>query len=387
MNEPHLAVWKDKYGPTRPRRLLALDGGGILGIMTLAILKEIERQVAESTGQGARFRLGDFFDYVGGTSTGSIIAAGLSLGMSVDELLDFYQSSGRAMFEKEWLWRRARALYQADPLKKKLQDVLGADRTLGAEDLRCLLLIVTRNATTDSPWPISNNPFAKYNDRQRSNCNLDIPLWQLVRASTAAPVYFPPQDLKFGAQEAFTFMDGGITPYNNPAFLLYRMATIPEFHLQWPAGEKDLMLISVGTGSAPKIAYDVDESGSLIFKNLATLPGILMGGISVDQDINCRAVGRCLIGREIDRELGDMRLNPDTPEADEGRAFLYARFDPDVTLKGLTELGLKHISPSEVNAMDDVDDMAAMLEVGTAYAKRHVDMTKFAHLWKAGGAR
>ena len=72
------------------------------------------------------------------------------------------------------------------------------ERTLGADDLCSLLLIVTRNATTDSPWPVSNNPFAKYNDRTRKDCNLQIPLWQLVRASTAAPVYFPPEIVGVG---------------------------------------------------------------------------------------------------------------------------------------------------------------------------------------------
>jgi uncharacterized protein len=50
-----------------------------------------------------------------------------------------------------------------------------------------------RNVTTDSPWPVTNNPYAKYNARNRADRNLDLPLWQLVRASTAAPVYFPPE--------------------------------------------------------------------------------------------------------------------------------------------------------------------------------------------------
>ena len=51
---------------------------------------------------------------------------------------------------------RLRSFYQADPLRKKLNSVFG-ERKLGAEDLRSLLLIVTRNATTDSPWPVCNN--------------------------------------------------------------------------------------------------------------------------------------------------------------------------------------------------------------------------------------
>ena len=63
--------------------------------------------------------------------------------------------------------------------------------TLGDDGLRTLLMMVLRNHTTDSPWPVSNNPGGRYNQRVRDDgtprldCNLDLPLWQLVRASTA----------------------------------------------------------------------------------------------------------------------------------------------------------------------------------------------------------
>ena len=60
---------------------------------------------------------------------------------------------------------------------------------------------------------------AKYNDPALEDCNLNLPLWQLVRASTAAPTYFPPEVVTVGGQ-VFLFVDGGITTYNNPAFQL-----------------------------------------------------------------------------------------------------------------------------------------------------------------------
>ena len=88
--------------------------------------------------------------------------------------------------------------YGIDRLKGLLQEVLGKDTTLGSDDLKTLLLMVLRNATTDSPWPLSNNPRALYNDPARANNNLNIPLWQLVRASTAAPKYFPPEVVTVG---------------------------------------------------------------------------------------------------------------------------------------------------------------------------------------------
>jgi hypothetical protein len=74
-----------------------------------------------------------------------------------------------------------------------------------------------------APWPVSNNPAAKYNALDRIDCNLRIPLWQFVRGSTAAPTYFPPEVGKVGEDE-FIFVDGGVTMYNNPAFQLFLMA-------------------------------------------------------------------------------------------------------------------------------------------------------------------
>ncbi len=87
-----------RYRPERPRRILALDGGGIRGLITLEVLRRLESELATATGVGETFRLCDFFDLVGGTSTGAIIAAGLARGMSVEEISKFYQTFGRKVF-------------------------------------------------------------------------------------------------------------------------------------------------------------------------------------------------------------------------------------------------------------------------------------------------
>jgi uncharacterized protein len=383
----YLNNWNDKYAASRPRRLLALDGGGIRGIISLEILRKIEIQLATLTGEGRAFRLGNYFDYIGGTSTGAVIAAGFAVGKTVEELINFYISAGSLMFEKATMLTRLRRFYETDPLRQKLLEVLG-DRKLGAADLKCLLLVVTRNATTDSPWPISNNPLARYNDRTRKDCNLEIPLWNLVRASTAAPVYFPPEILNWDKDDpskTFVFVDGGMTPYNNPAFLLYRMATLPQYQLCWPTGESKMMIISVGTGSPTRLDRNLDARGELIFSNLGHLPGVLMGGAAIDQDINCRTVGRCVFGHVIDRELGDMiprRGDPITGDAiplqeNCGRHFLYARFNPDLSRAGLDTLHLAAINPAEVEAMDGVANIRQMQDVGRAYASEFVEMAPF----------
>ena len=281
--------------PNRPHRILSLDGGGIRGVVSLGILAEIERQLAEQSGSPSRFRLGHYFDYIGGTSTGAIVAAGLARGMSVAQLLHFYRAKGADMFDKTAIWKRWKTLYEDEALARQLQLTFGADTTLEPQYLRCLLLVMTRNLTTDSPWPVSSNPLAKYNEPDRPDCNLRIPLWQLVRASTAAPVYFPPERVAVG-DKTFVFVDGGVTPYNNPALCLYRLATLDDYRLRWPVGEDKLMVVSVGTGATPTAGPDADDGDGTILGNASKVPGALMYGAQVDQDLNCRTVGRCVAG-------------------------------------------------------------------------------------------
>ncbi len=357
----------DRYSIESSRRILSLDGGGIRGVLTLEILLEMEMQLQSALGRNEEFRLSDFFDYFGGTSTGAIIAAGLSRGMSVSQLLKFYEERGEAMFDKAFLLKRVKYFYKEGPLLKELQKTFGT----GNIDVRCgdfksLLLIVTMNRSTDSPWPISNNPFAKYNDPKRPDCNLRIPLYQLVRASTAAPAYFRPETLQWdpdNPEKTFVFVDGGVTPYNNPAFLLYRMATQAPYNLNWKTGEKELLIVSVGTGSAPS-----PGTYSNLISTVRELPNNLMYTMQVDQDINCRTVGRCIFGAPIDRELGDLiPMHADgsilSLDNDASRHFSYVRYNADLSEEGLRELGLGHIESDRVRQMDSVECIEELSEV------------------------
>jgi hypothetical protein len=359
------------YNADRPHKMLALDGGGIRGMIALQVLRRIEEIVGT--------RLCDYFDYIGGTSTGAIIAAGLAHGMSVDELTKFYRSVGPLMFEKRWLLERWKSFYDADPLVKQLQTVFGADTTLepgelGDEEkgkhLESLLLVVTRNATTDSPWPVSSNPDAKYCAPDRKDCNLRVKLWQLVRASTAAPVFFPPEIIRWDKDDptkTFVFVDGGTTVYNNPAFLLYRMATIAPYNLNWRKGERNLLLISIGTGSAPGGSQTELSPEMNIGSGLKSLALAVMYSAQVDQDINCRMVGRCVFGAPIDREIGD--LIPTEPlTTDLGRAFLYARYDADLSAAALKEIGCGDIDAVAVRELDAVDRLDDLERIGKAVA-------------------
>jgi hypothetical protein len=147
--------------------------------------------------------------------------------------------------------------------------------------------------------------------------------------------------------------------------------------LNWTSGENEMMLISIGTGSHARLDSDLDVRGQLLTTNAARLPGVLIGGALVDQDINCRAIGRCVFGAPIDRELGDMIARDGDPLTEKPRQFLYARYNPDVTREGLDALGLKQINPDHVQSLDQVAYIPEMQEVGRAYANRFVEMKLF----------
>ncbi len=229
-----------------PKRILSLDGGGVRGVISLRILKRVESLLRDAT-RNPRLRLSEWFDFIGGTSTGAIIAACLSLGMEAGQIEEFYQSCAREMFRRASLVERLWYRYEKDRLSAKLREILG-EETLGSDKISTLLLLMLRNATTESTWPISNNPWALYNDPARPNCNLRLPLWQLVRASTAAPSYFPAETIRVGPRP-FLFQDGGVTPFNNPAFQMFLMATAGPYRVGWKAAPESLLVVSVGAGS------------------------------------------------------------------------------------------------------------------------------------------
>jgi uncharacterized protein len=317
--------------------------------------------------------LAQFFDFVAGTSTGAIIAACVSSGMTVSEIREFYLSSGKEMFDKAFLLKRFRAKYEDEKLAKKLQVVFGKETTLGSDTLQTVLMMVMRNATTDSPWPVSNNPFAKYNLRlrddgnPRDNCNLDLPLWQLIRASTAAPVYFPPEVVKVGSQE-FIFVDGGITMYNNPAFQAFLMATLEPYKMDWAVGEDQLLVVSIGTGASPLANADLAPGDMNLLYNAGSIPSALMSAALNEQDLLCRVFGRCLAGDLLDREVGDLKMAKGPLGTN--KFFTYVRYNTELTSEGLTELGLVQIKPEQVQQLDSVKYIGELQQVGRAVAKQ-----------------
>lgn len=367
-----------------PKKILACDGGGIRGLMSVEVLAKLEDDLRVKLGRGSDFVLADYFDFVCGTSTGAVISACIACGMSMAHVRNFYLQSGAQMFDKAMLFHRLNFKYNDEPLAKLLQSelskALGADTTLGSPRLRTVLMMVMRNASTDSPWPISNNPFAKYNDTARKDCNLRLPLWQLVRASTAAPTYFPPEVITVGESSnntlnTFIFVDGGVTTYNNPAFLAFQMATTTPYKMNWGTGPDKLLLVSVGTGGAAMAKPELQANDMHLLYHASTLPIALMNAAAAGWDMACRTIGDCRCGGSIDREFGKMLCEPGEPANFSGpKLFAYVRYDPDLTDKGLKSLGITDVDPKTIQELDSVKAMGDMQRVGKACAQQQVQI-------------
>ena len=335
------------------KRILALDGGGIRGALTLEYLARIESILRERNGNDPDFRLCDYFDLIGGTSTGSIIATGLALGFSVDKLIDIYHTLGDTVFEQNLLRLGVfGSKFPEEPLLEALTAHFG-DETLGSDMLRTGLMVVTKRLDTGSPWVLHNNPRGKFYSSQADGlANRDMLLRNVVRASTAAPHYFEPE-LQQVAPDLFgAFVDGGVSPYNNPALQLLMMATCSGYGLNWPFGDDRLLLISVGTGH-----LGMNCTPNEVMK----MPAVMLAAqsmLSIMDDANwlCQAVlqwmGRSNTGWSIDAEIGD--LTGDSFGGD--RPMLsYQRYDVSLRPAWLrTVLGLE-MTESDCRALYAID--------------------------------
>lgn len=114
-----------------PKRILALDGGGIRGALTLEYLEVIEALLRQRRND-PNLLLSDYFDLIGGTSTGSIIAAGLACGMPVKDIKRLYTDLGAQVFVPTGLGYVA-SKFQARPLQIALDRALGADTTVDSD--------------------------------------------------------------------------------------------------------------------------------------------------------------------------------------------------------------------------------------------------------------
>jgi patatin-like phospholipase/acyl hydrolase len=176
-----------------PKRILALEGGGVRGIISLAYLERLEALLRERIGPD--LVLADYFDLIGGTSGGAIMATGLALGMPVAKLIDIYFNLASKGFRRT-IWSAYWApKFRAGPLLEQIREQVGVT-TLGSTAIRTGLAIVAKRIDTGSVWVFHNHPNGPFFDPHGRDPdavpNKDLLLSHLLRASTAAPTYFAP---------------------------------------------------------------------------------------------------------------------------------------------------------------------------------------------------
>ena len=381
----------DTGSATRPRRLLSIDGGGLLGLIPAESLIEMEKQLDAMTGNPQP--LCNRFDLIGGTSTGAILAAGLGLGMRAEDLRNFYLQYGAEIFKKTFLLTRFWHSYPSGPLEQRLKEKFGEATTLGSDKLRTCVMLVAKNATAGTTWFFTNNRKGKYFQE-----NGGLPLWQIVRASSAAPTYFPPRPItvadESGKVKNFEFIDGGVSTYNNPSLQVFLEATQPEYGFGWPTGPENLLLISLGTGynsvtieEGKAADYNVLDWAQYVIKEL-------MGDANLQQNVLMHLIGQHPASvKSASAEMSSTRAMPDAPSVNvldrvaavlgSNKLVTYQRITIGLTPQRLQALGLGDIDPVKVREMDAVDQIPNMQRIGQAVAKEQVHMDVFRNFFPA----
>jgi len=135
-----------------------------------------------------------------------------------------------------------------------------------------------------------------------------------------------------------------------------------------------MLVVSIGTGSAPKLGTTADSPESNLVSGAVNTLSAIINQAQVDQDVSCRTVGRCTFGPFLDREVLDFvprddEGRPISLENNLGRAFLYARYNAELTNAGLTALRLGELDPEKVSKLDSIDSMDDLVRIGEAVAQ------------------
>lgn len=240
--------------PMKMRRILSLDGGGIRGLVSCLWLEGVE----DALDQAGKPGLLRHFDLLAGSSTGAIVACGLSLGLSPATMAGLYRQHRHLIFPgmANRLWSRAMRLpsqgvsaprYDARGLEKVLKKVFGA-ATLGQAKKP---LLVTSYDT------IARKPVVFKSFKPE---HADLPMWEVCRASTAAPTYFPAHPMKVEGR-ACAMIDGGVVA-NNPTACAIAEAMRKDARVD---SAQNLVVLSVGTGerSRPIDLKSAQEWGAI----------------------------------------------------------------------------------------------------------------------------
>jgi len=358
------------------KRILALSGGGVRGIVEVAFLEAVE--AAYRARRGPEARLSEVFDLVGGTSTGAIIAAAVALGRSSAEIADFYLNRARRVFGHRRWWQYGLApVFDSRRLEAEIRAEVG-DITLGDPAIRTLLAVVMKRLDTGSPWIVSNiraAPF--YADPPDGSYigNHRFPLARLLRASAAAPTYFRQQRIEIvpGGPDG-VFVDGGASPYNDPSLALLMLARMRAFGLCWPPGPDRLFVLSIGTGRRRRRVPPARAARAGPLKlAMETLSGLVRDGETHSLTM-MEWLGRPLAPVAINSEIG--ALGDD--HAFGAPQFAHLRLDIPLEREALVALGIE-MTEKQLAGLDRMDDPAIippLYELTREICARHYDLAR-----------
>lgn len=269
----------------RKIRIIALDGGGIRGIVPATVMNYIETQLIAETGNPDA-RISDYVDLIAGTSTGGILgcfylipsteANGPTTRYKANQALEFYTKHGYRIFNesKKRKWGGLRQLFDATAYSAKNLEAIFAEKfgDVKMHELTKPCIITTYNMAARSSFFFSSREDP---DKRREFYVRDV-----ARSTGAAPTYFPPARITnlADASHKMVNIDGGVFA-NNPSLCAYAEARTTNFgDVTWPTA-KDMLLLSIGTGGGQfelKKLHKADRWGVL---NWATsIPNIMMDG-------------------------------------------------------------------------------------------------------------
>jgi len=356
--------------------MLALDGGGVRGTLILGFLEAMERLLRERH-QRPDLRLCDYFDLIGGTSAGALLAAALATGMDTRTLTEKAMDAiGRIFGKRKWtFWT---ALFDPEPLQTVLTEVFD-DLVLGDERLETGLCIITKRADTRSIWPLINHPNGRFYRQNR-----EILLRNAVYASAAAPFYFIPTRFDVGQGEYGAFVDGGVSMANNPALQLFYIATLKGFPFHWPTGENSLLLVSVGTGCWQQRDASEKVVRSRAWDWTVEVPTMLMEDANAQVQMLLQYLSRTPTPWNIDAETGDLEDDLLLSEP----ALSYLRYNVRLEQGWLRDHGIEVSEQGSVSlrGMSDRDNREMLLQLSRAAAARQVEPGHFASVFDLSGS-
>jgi patatin-like phospholipase/acyl hydrolase len=326
-------------------RVLSIDGGGIRGILPGTIIDRLEVKLQEKTNKDAR--ISDYFDFFAGTSTGGILTlAYLAPGeanrpkLTAKQALNIYLERGDEIFDVS-TWQKIHSVngimdekYDAFELEEALNDVF--------QDLKLSDLL---KPCAISSYDIRQGKPHFFKQHKSKDKIYDFKVKDVARATSAAPTYFETARIKNTLLSPYSLIDGGVF-VNNPALVAYSEVRTMAFDgYQTSPTAKDMIIVSVGTGSESK-GYEYQKAkdwGAIGW--IKPVIEIMMSGNSKTVDYHLKQIFDTLSDEDKNNYH---RLEPKCIEANLAM--------DDASLDNMSKLhddALKYISTSEIN--DELD--------------------------------